>query len=151
MPTDRSIEIRPLRPADEPEWRRMWAGYLTFYDSAVPDDVYDVYFQRLLGDNPRDFSGLIARVDGQPRGLAHYLFHRHGWSIADTCYLQDLWVDDAARGTGLGRALIEAVYAGADAHGAGSTYWLTQDFNQTARRLYDRIGTLTPFIRYNRS
>ena len=77
-------------------------------------------------------------------GLAHYLFHRHGWRIENVCYLQDLYADPEVRGTGIGRALIEAVYAAADAAGAPSVYWLTQEFNATARRLYDRIGTLDP-------
>ncbi|NNF92000.1 MAG: GNAT family N-acetyltransferase, partial [Boseongicola sp.] len=87
----------------------------------------------------------------RPVGLAHYLFHRHGWSVADVCYLQDLYADPEVRGQGIGRALIEDVYAKADAAGAPSVYWLTQDFNTQARRLYDRIGEVTPFIKYKRA
>lgn len=83
-------------------------------------------------------------------GLVHYLFHRHCWKVENVCYLQDLYVDPAARGTGLGRALIEAVYAAADANGTPAVYWMTQHFNDAGRRLYDRIGKLTPFIRYSR-
>jgi GNAT superfamily N-acetyltransferase len=83
-------------------------------------------------------------------GLAHYIFHRHGWQIADVTYLQDLYVTPDTRGTGAGRALIEAVYAAADTAGRPNVYWLTQEFNTTARRLYDRIGTATPFIKYKR-
>jgi GNAT superfamily N-acetyltransferase len=142
--------IRPLRPEDEADWRRLWTLYLEFYQTSVPEAVYAATFARLLGDDPRDFHGLIAEVDGQPLGLTHYLFHRHCWKIEDTCYLQDLYVAPEARGTGLGRALIEAVYAAADAAGAPAVYWLTQDFNQEARQLYDRIAKVTPFIRYNR-
>lgn len=142
--------IRPLRAADEADWRRLWTGYLDYYETSVPDGVYATTFARLLGNDPQDFNGLIAEVDGQPMGLAHYLFHRHCWKVENVCYLQDLYVDPAARGTGLGRALIEAVYAAADANGTPAVYWLTQDFNDTGRRLYDRIGKLTPFIRYNR-
>jgi GNAT superfamily N-acetyltransferase len=142
--------IRPLRPADEADWRRLWTGYLAYYETTLPEAVYDLTFARLLGSDPQDFSCLIAESDGHPVGLAHYLFHRHGWKIENTCYLQDLFVAPEARGTGLGRALIEAVYAAADAAGAPSVYWLTQDFNQTARQLYNRVGKVTPFIRYNR-
>jgi GNAT superfamily N-acetyltransferase len=142
--------IRPLRPEDEADWRRLWTLYLQFYKTTVPEPVYASTFARLLGDDPRDFSGLIAEVDGQAMGLTHYLFHRHCWKIEDTCYLQDLYVAPEARGTGLGRALIEAVYAAADAAGAPAVYWLTQDFNHEARLLYDRIARVTPFIRYNR-
>ena len=98
----------------------------------------------------RDYHGLLAVADGRPVGLVHYVFHRHGWQIEDVCYLQDLYVDPEVRGTGAGRRLIEAVYAAADAAGRPSVYWLTQSFNATARRLYDRVGTETPFIKYRR-
>jgi GNAT superfamily N-acetyltransferase len=92
----------------------------------------------------------VAERAGQPVGLVHYIFHRTNWKIEDVCYLQDLYADEAARGQGVGRRLIEAVYAAADAHGTPSVYWLTQDFNTEARRLYDRIGEPTPFIKYQR-
>jgi GNAT superfamily N-acetyltransferase len=142
--------IRPLAPGDFPAWRALWIGYLEFYETRLPDPVHQTAFARLIGDDPQDFSGLIAVRDGAPVGLAHYLFHRHGWKIENVCYLQDLFVAPEARGLGLGRALIEAVYAAADAAGAPQVYWLTQDFNTGARQLYDRIGQVTPFIRYVR-
>ena len=142
--------IRPLRAADQAHWRRLWTGYLKFYQTSVPEEVYASTFARLLGDDARDFNALVAEVDGQLLGLTHYLFHRHAWKIEEVCYLQDLYVDPQARGTGLGRKLIEAVYARADAAGAPAVYWLTQDFNHEARQLYDRIAKVTPFIRYNR-
>lgn len=147
-----SFTIRPLRASDEAEWRRLWTGYLTFYESSVGEDVYQSTFARLLGDDPQDFTGLVAETeDGKLIGLVHYLFHRHCWKVENVCYLQDLYADPDVRGTGVGRALIEAVYTAADAAGNPTVYWLTQDFNANARKLYDRIGTLTPFIKYNRS
>ncbi len=145
--------IRPLEAGDEAEWRRLWTAYLTFYETSVPEEVYRSSFARMLRGNagePNEYRGLIAEVGGKPAGLVHYLFHRHGWKIENVCYLQDLYADPEVRGTGVGRALIEAVYAAADEAGCPSVYWLTQDFNATARKLYDRIGTLTPFIKYNR-
>lgn len=143
--------IRPLRAQDQNQWRGLWTGYLQFYGTSAPEKVYATTFARLLGSDPRDFSALVAEEqDGQLLGLAHYLFHRHSWKIEEVCYLQDLYVAPAARGTGLGRALIEAVYAAADAAGAPAVYWLTQEFNQEARQLYDRVGQVSPFIRYNR-
>lgn len=143
--------IRPLAPQDEPDWRRLWTDYLAFYQTTLPEEVYATTFARLLGSDRRDFNGLIATVNGKAAGIAHYLFHRHCWKVEETCYLQDLFVDPAARGTGLGRALIEAVYTAADTAGAPSVYWLTQDFNHEARQLYDRVARVTPFIRYNRA
>ena len=142
--------IRPLRATDEADWRRLWTGYLAFYQTTVPETVYASTFARLLGEDPQDFSALVAESDGRLLGLTHYLFHRHAWKIENVCYLQDLFVDPAARGTGLSRQLIQAVYARADAAGAPAVYWLTQDFNAEARQLYDRIAKVTPFIRYIR-
>lgn len=144
------LRIRPLTASDEAEWRRLWRAYLAFYETALPEEVCRTTFARLLSGAPNEFRGLIAETGGRPVGLVHYLFHRTCWAVADTCYLQDLFADPEVRGQGIGRALIEAVYAAADRHGAATVYWLTQDFNTTARRLYDRIGQVTPFIRYRR-
>ena len=149
--SDRAVlSVRPVEAGDEAEWRRLWTGYLEFYRTSVAEEVYRTSFARLLSPEAQEFRGLLAIADGRPVGLVHFLFHRHMWRVENTCYLQDLYADPAVRGTGVGRALIEAVYAAADAEGCPSVYWLTQDFNETARRLYDRIGVLTPFIRYNR-
>ena len=144
------LTLRPLRAEDRPQWAELWTGYLTFYESSVAPEVYDSTFARLLGDDPRDFNCIVAEQDGKLLGIVHYLFHRHAWKIEDVCYLQDLFAVPEARGTGVGRKLIEAVYAAADAAGAPSVYWLTQDFNHTARQLYDRVGVLGPFIKYSR-
>lgn len=144
------VHIRPLTRADEAAWRRLWTAYLEFYESAVAEEVYASTFVRLLADDPQDFSCLVAEKDGHLIGLTHYLFHRHAWRVENVCYLQDLYADPDVRGTGVGRKLIEAVYAAADAQGAPNVYWLTQEFNTTARQLYDRIGTVTPFIKYQR-
>lgn len=142
--------VRPLAASDEAAWRRLWHGYLAFYETVLPEEIYATSFARLTDQGIEDYHGLIAVAGGRPIGLAHYIFHRHGWQIEDITYLQDLYVAPEARGTGAGRALIEAVYAAADAAGRPNVYWLTQDFNTTARQLYDRIGTATPFIKYRR-
>lgn len=144
------VTVRKLTRADEARWRALWTGYLEFYETSVSEDVYATYFERLLGDDPQDYHALVAEQDGRLIGLTHYLFHRHGWRVENVVYLQDLFVDPDVRGTGAGRALIEAVYEAADAAGCPSVYWMTQDFNATARQLYDRIATVTPFIKYQR-
>ena len=95
-------------------------------------------------------NALFAELDGAAVGIVHYIYHAHNWRAENVCYLQDLYAKEAVRGQGIGRALIEAVYAAADANGTPSVYWMTQDFNENARLLYDRIGTLTPFIKYSR-
>lgn len=145
------ITIRPIVADDRTEWQRLWTDYLTFYESSVAPEVYETSFTRLLGNDPQDFHGFIAELDGKPVGLVHYLFHRHMWKTENVVYLQDLYADPAVRGQGIGRKLIEAVYAAADDAGCPTVYWLTQDFNEQARKLYDRIGTLSPFIKYGRT
>lgn len=143
--------IRPLTAADEADWRRLWTSYLEFYETSVPEEVYQTTFARLLDADRPQQNGLIAvQQDGRAIGLVHYIFHPHNWKIEDICYLQDLYADPDVRGTGVGRALIEAVYDAADANGTPGVYWTTQEFNATARLLYDRIGQLTPFIKYQR-
>ncbi|GFE50086.1 GCN5 family N-acetyltransferase [Roseobacter cerasinus] len=145
------VTVRPLRIEDKAEWAALWTAYLAYYETTRPQAIFDLYFDRLLGDDQQDYSGLVAELDGRLVGLTHYLFHRHGWSEENVCYLQDLYADPAVRGKGVGRALIEAVYEAADATSAPGVYWLTQEFNTTARQLYDRIGVKTPFIKYNRT
>ncbi|WP_048645003.1 GNAT family N-acetyltransferase [Nitratireductor soli] len=145
------ITIRPLTHADEAQWRRLWTAYLEFYETSLPEEVYASTWARLFDGGKYEPKGLIAELDGRPVGLVHYMLHRTCWAVGDNCYLQDLYADPDIRGKGIGRALIEAVYEKADAAGAANVYWTTQHFNETARKLYDRIGKLTPFIKYQRS
>ena len=145
-----SVDIRPITKDDRDEWQPLWRAYLEFYETSVGAEVYDTSFARLLKEDDHEFNGMIAHRDGVAIGIVHYLFHRHMWRIENVCYLQDLYVSPQARGTGAGRALIEAVYKAADAKGCPSVYWLTQDFNHTARQLYDRIAANAPFTLYRR-
>ncbi len=142
--------IRPLRQSDRPHWERLWTGYLEFYKTSVPAAVYDTTFARLLGDDPQDFHGLIAEVEEKPVGLVHFVFHRHCWRIENVCYLQDLFADPNMRGQGIGRKLIEGVYAAADTAGVQNVYWMTSEDNHVGRRLYDRVGQVSNFIKYQR-
>lgn len=145
-----TITIRPLVPADRAQWHPLWRAYLAFYETDLPPQQDDLTWSRLLGDDT-EMHGLCA-VDGEGRlcGLVHYLYHGSTWLDGDACYLQDLYVDPATRGHGIGRALMDAVYTAADAHGAAQVYWLTQDTNTTARTLYDQVGKVTPFVKYKR-
>lgn len=145
-----TLTIAPLTPEDKPQWAQLWYAYLDFYNTSLPIEVYNATFDALLSDDPHSPYGLLASLGGQPVGLVHYLFHAHCWKPAGACYLQDLYVSEQARAQGAGRALIEAVYAASDARGVPDVYWMTQDFNATARKLYDQIGRETPFIKYVR-
>jgi GNAT superfamily N-acetyltransferase len=145
-----TFAVRPLAAADEPQWRALWAAYLDFYGTTLAPEVYDTTWARLMsgaGDEPH---GLAAVEGDRLLGIAHYLFQRTCWKIERQVYLQDLFTSPDARGRGVARALIEHVYATADAAGAPAVYWLTQEFNYYGRILYDQVGVRTPFIRYNR-
>ena len=144
-----SVETRQLVVSDEMAWRKLWTAYLKFYGTSLPEEIYKSTFKRLLGDDVRDFSCLLAIVNNQPVGLAHYVFHRHGWKIEDVCYLQDLYTDPDVRGLGVGRKLIQAIYDIAKSRGTRTVYWHTQKQNTQARALYDKIAHKTDFIKYD--
>ncbi len=143
------VRIRALVADDYDSWLPLWKGYLDFYETSVPDDVTAETWRRLIDPEGPVF-GLGAVADGKLVGIVHYLFHPVTWAIAERCYLEDLFVSPEARGSGAGRALIEAVYRAADAAGADQVYWLTAQSNKNAQLLYDRIGQRTPFIKYRR-
>jgi GNAT superfamily N-acetyltransferase len=146
------VVVRSLHQDDESEWRRLWTAYLTFYETVLPEEVYATTFARLTGTRAEgEYRGLLATIDGKPVGLAHYLFHRSCWTINSICYLQDLFADPEVRSAGVGRALIMGVYAKAQEAGAPEVYWMTQEFNATARKLYDKIADKTPFIIYQKN
>ena len=143
-----SVKIRPLQPGDYEQWLVLWRGYLEFYETSIADDVTAETWRRLL-DPGHTIGGFCAiDSDGRLIGIVHYLFHPVTWAKSDRCYLEDLFVSPAARVKGAGRALIDAVYRAAEQAGADQIYWLTAESNATARRLYDRIGQATPFIKY---
>jgi GNAT superfamily N-acetyltransferase len=141
--------IRPLAAADRKAWAPLWAGYLKFYKAALPPDVTEKTFKRLVGGLEPMF-GLVAEMDGRIVGFTHCIVHRSTWGRETYVYLEDLFVAPDVRGSGAGRALIEAVYARADAIGADRVYWLTHETNETARALYDRVAKYDGFIQYKR-
>ena len=142
--------IRPASSSDETAWRRLWAAYLRFYRAEVPEAVTAGTWARLL-DPDSDMGCLLAEQDGSVIGLCNYLFHASTWSLAPTCYLQDLYVDPQARGSAAARALIDACEGLARDHGAFRLYWLTQEYNAPARSLYDTIVPRSSFIVYRKA
>jgi GNAT superfamily N-acetyltransferase len=143
--------IRELVEADRPEWGRLWAAYLGFYETHVPESVSETTWRRLRDPEGPIHGFCAARTGGGGLiGIVHYLFHPVTWAEGPRCYLEDLFVDAGGRGSGAGRALIEAVYQAADARGTDQVYWLTADTNTTARKLYDQVAKKTPYIKYRR-
>ena len=138
--------IDRLTEADRPRWTELWTAYLDFYGTTLSDEQYDHTWARLMGGAA--LQGFALRQGGALAGITHYLLHESSWTMQPVCYLQDLYVDPAQRGTGGGRRLIEAVAEAARTVGAPRLYWLTQSHNDTARRLYDRLARHSGFIRY---
>lgn len=144
------IRVRALAETDKARWQALFQGYIEFYRAQVAPEVIESTWQR-LSSNSDGLTALVAvNRDGVAIGLAHLLFHRSTWSPTWYCYLEDLFVDPAARGRGTGLALIAATYAEADRRGATRTYWATQAGNAKARRLYNKTGVLTDFVQYRR-
>jgi len=145
--------IRPIREADYDAWRPLWDGYNAFYGragaTALAEDITAATWARFF-DPAEPVHALVAERDGRLVGLVHYLFHRSTTAIGLTCYLQDLFTDADARGGGVGRALIEAVYGAARAAGSPRVYWQTHETNQTAMRLYDQVAQKSGFLVYRR-
>jgi len=147
--------IREAVPADFNQWRTLWDGYNAFYErtgpTAIPEEVTRTTWQRFFSAIEPMEALVAADNDGGLIGLVHIIFHRNTTMLGSTCYLQDLFTAPQARSRGVGRALIEAVYAQAAAGGAERVYWNTQESNATARRLYDQVADLSGFLMYRKS
>ena len=142
------IEIRPPAEADHAAWLPLWRGYQVFYQVDLPETATEALWARML-DPAEPVSGALAWDGGTAVGLAHWLTHRSTWSVADVCYLNDLFVAPAARGGGIGGRLIAHVADAARAAGCRQVYWLTHETNATAQALYDRVAVKTGFIHYS--
>jgi GNAT superfamily N-acetyltransferase len=140
--------IRPIAEGDFDRWLPLWHGYLRFYRAELADDVTRATFGRLCEAD--EVFGFVVESEGELVGLVHALLHPTTWSRAPSCYLEDLFVAQAARGSGAARALVEEVAAEGARRGAAKVYWLTQEFNGPARSLYDRIATRSSFVVYER-
>lgn len=143
------MRVRALHPEDRNGWEALWCGYLRFYEQVLASEVTDTLWTRLL-DPAEPMEALVAEENGVLLGLVHCVFHRGTWSVNDVCYLEDLFTAEAARDRGIGRALIEAVYARAREMGCGRVYWLTHETNKTAQALYDKLADKPGFIQYSK-
>lgn len=144
------ITIRPLAASDRAAWEPLWEGYLTFYKSSLPPELYDLTFKRLTGAS-EPMGGFVAERDGKMLGIVHWVMHRTTWSAKDICYLQDLFTVPEARGKGVGRKLIEAVRQMAQAKNAYRVYWQTHESNLAGQELYDKVADKSGFIVYRQA
>ena len=148
------IIIRPVTLQDHEQWLPLWDGYNAFYGrsgpTALASEITAMTWSRFF-DAYEPVHALVAESDGRLVGLVHYLYHRSTTAIAPNCYLQDLFTNEAVRGKGVGRALIEALYERARGAGLSRVYWLTHESNATARKLYDRMAERSGFIVYRQA
>ncbi|WP_439860389.1 GNAT family N-acetyltransferase [Pseudomonas sp. MBLB4136] len=145
-----SLRIRPVCSADHAAWLALWQSYLGYYQTALDAEISASTWQRFL-DPAEPTHAALAWQEGRALGLVQWVYHRSNWSLENSCYLQDLFVAADTRGAGIGRRLIEHVYAQAQAAGATRVHWLTQEGNNTARQLYDRVAERSGFIQYRKS
>jgi GNAT superfamily N-acetyltransferase len=147
------VTIRPVEDRDYAGWRPLFDGYNAFYGrsgpTALPEKITATTWDRFF-DPGEPVHAFVAERDGALIGLVHYLFHRSTTMIGPICYLQDLFTSADARGGGIGRALIEAVYAAAREAGAARVYWQTHETNLTAMRLYDQVADKSGFLVYRK-
>ena len=144
------IKINEIQKKDFDEWSSLWQKYLDFYETKLSNDIFKNTFNRLINKKEGDVLGFLAFKENKPIGLVHLISHFHNWKIEKALYLQDLYVLLEYRKNGVGKKLINHVYDYADKKNLSYVYWLTQDFNLEARSLYNKVGKVTPFIKYNR-
>jgi GNAT superfamily N-acetyltransferase len=147
------VKIRAVVKDDFVAWQPLWEGYNAFYgrvgETALPADVTQMTWSRFF-DAYEPMHAMVAESSGKLLGLVHFIFHRSTNQIAPVCYLQDLFTVEEARGRGVGRALINAVCRYAAEAGSPRVYWQTQETNDVARRLYDKVAERSGFIVYRR-
>ena len=141
--------VRPARPGDREAWEPLWRAYLTFYEASLASNVTDATWRRFF-DPLEPLGALVAERSGRLIGFAHYLLHRSTWARVCYCYLEDLFVEPSARGSGVGRALIAAVEAAARDAGASRLYWMTHETNQTAQQLYNQVAEQPGLVQYRK-
>jgi len=144
-----SLIIRDITIADRAAWDVLWQQYLVFYQETLSQEQTDLTWSRLL-DKDYELHGLVAELDGSVVGIAHFWPSYTTWQQNPDLYLEDLFVDPSARGSGIGRALINAVAEVGRGLGSAKIHWQTHKDNAVARRLYDSIGELSEFVIYTK-
>ena len=142
-----TLTIRAIEEKDKDQWLKLWAGYLEFYKSTISSEQTELTWKRLINNELKMF-GFVAESEEGVIGFTHCLFRPSTWTETDYCYLEDLFVDPNIRGKGIGRALMNKVVELARQKKSKRVYWTTQEFNKTARVLYDSITPVSEFVQY---
>ena len=144
-----ALSIRPLTQGDRASWEALWNDYLRFYKASVSAEVTNTTWQR-FHDCVEPMHAVGAFSGDKLLGIVHYIYHRSCWTTGPYCYLQDLFATPQARGQGVGRALINAVYTAAAKAGASRVYWLTHETNAEAMVLYNKVADRSGFLQYRK-
>ena len=142
-----TLTIRAIEEKDKDQWLKLWAGYLEFYKSTISSEQTELTWKRLINNELKMF-GFVAESEEGVIGFTHCLFRPSTWTETDYCYIEDLFVDPNIRGKGIGRALMNKVVELAKEKNSKRVYWTTQEFNKTARVLYDSITPVSEFVQY---
>jgi GNAT superfamily N-acetyltransferase len=146
--------LREVVPSDFAQWKPLWDGYNAFYgrkdQTALPQEITQRTWSRFF-DAYEPMHAVVAEKHGQLIGLVHFIFHRSTITVEPSCYLQDLFTLQSARGQGVGRALIQEVYDRAKVSGCSRVYWHTHETNATAMKLYDQVAEKSGFVVYRKS
>ena len=143
------MRIRAVQQADYAQWLSLWRGYQAFYNTNIDESVTTLTWSRFL-DPAEPVHCAVAELDTRLIGIVHYIEHRSRWTEGNYLYLQDLFVDQGVRGNGVGRSLIDYVYAKAGELKASRVWWLTHESNDQAMRLYDQIAEKSGFVQYRK-
>ena len=140
--------IRPPVAADRPEWERLYAGYAAFYKVTQTPEMRATVWG-WLHDPAHQTRGLVAEEEGRLIGLAHFRPFARPLSASTGGFLDDLFVDPAARGSGAADALIGAIADEGRKQGWTVIRWITAEDNYRARALYDRVAEKTKWATYD--
>ena len=141
--------VRAPMPADRARWEDLYAGYAGFYNVPQTPGMRATVWG-WINDPTCEVQGLLA-VDstGLAVGLAHFRAFRRPLSASTGGFLDDLFVDPAARGSGAAQALIAAVQAEGRLRGWTVIRWITAPGNARARSVYDQVAVATPWVTYD--
>jgi GNAT superfamily N-acetyltransferase len=143
-----NCEIRGVQPNDELRWRELWDAYTRFYEREPCGDITRHTWKRILDPACPVYAIVALAEDGETIGFANYVIHENTSTLTPVCYLEDLFVDPARRGTGAGTQLIDWLIEETRAQGWSRLYWHTKENNYRARGLYDKYGPHSGFVRY---
>jgi len=144
-----TVTVRPIAAGDRDAWARLFVDYGVFYETAFTAPIFDGVWE-WLSDAAHSTNALVAVVSGEVVGFAIYRTVADTFTAANAWFLDDLYVDPAARGAGAATALIDGVTAIAHAAGGGTLRWITASDNLRAQSVYNKLATRKTWVTYEK-